>query len=120
MTTRELIFGVDEGPIRDGFVSPRWVLFTLLVTLNVLDAYLTMLGIRLGVLAEANPLMRNFVGDFWSVALVKMATLGVLAVSLRAARPYWTMMEWVLAAGIGWYIAVVCWNASIVWPHVTT
>ncbi len=118
MTTRGLIFGVDDGPIREGFVSPRWVLFTLLVALNVMDAYVTMLGIGLGVLSEANPLMRNFVGDFWSVAMVKMVSLGLLGVSLRAARPYWTLMEWVLAIGIGWYTAVVGWNAAIVWPHL--
>ena len=112
------MFGVDEGPIRNCFVSPRWVLFTLLVTLNLVDAYLTMLGIRMGVLAEANPLLKGSVGGFWEITQVKLLMLGVAALALRACRPRWTMMEVVLMAGVGWYAAVVAWNASILWPHV--
>lgn len=100
-------------------VSDRLVLFTILVTLNVLDVYLTLLGIRLGVLEELNPVMAAVIGDFWHAAAAKLSVLGVLGVALRSIRPRWTIMETVLASGVGWYTAVVAWNLSLVWPHVS-
>ncbi len=99
-------------------VSPRWVLFTCLLVLNVLDVYLTMRGIELGVMRETNPIMRRVIGDFWLATAVKVGSMGAIAIGLRSLRPLWTFMECVLAVAIGWFLAVVLWNLSIIWPHV--
>jgi hypothetical protein len=104
-------FPAASAPI---FVSRRFVLFTFLVAMNLLDVYVTRLGIERGVLAEANPLMRAAVGNFWVATAVKLATLGFVAMLLRTIRPRWRLMETVLASAIGWYFAVVAWNLVIV------
>lgn len=96
------------------FVSPRFVLFTVLVALNLLDVTVTMLGIDRQVLAESNPLMRLVIDEFHTAAGVKLAALGFVAVALRSIRPRWTLMELVLSIGVGWYLAVVIWNISLV------
>ncbi len=95
-------------------MSRRFVLFTMLVALNLFDVYVTRLGIVHGVLAEANPLMQRAVEDFWFATGVKLAVLALVALMLVAIRPRWRTMETVLATGIGWYVAVVGWNVGIV------
>jgi hypothetical protein len=96
------------------FVSRRFVLFTVLVAANLFDVYITRLGIERGVLAEANPLMRVAVESFWVATAVKLATLGFVAVLLTTIRPRWRVMETVLASAIGWYVAILAWNLSLV------
>lgn len=111
----QLLFAGSPSAISDPlFVSRRFVLFTVLVVVNLLDVYITMLGIERGVLAEANPFMRVAMENFWVATSVKLTTLGFVAAALCTIRPRWRLMETVLASAIGWYLAVISWNLFIV------
>ena len=95
-------------------IPKAWMLFTLLAGMNLLDLVITHLGIRRGVLIEANPLMEEIVGQLWSSILVKVLALGVVAGFVHLVRTRPTVVHCTLYIAIAWYTLVVLWNTSIV------
>jgi hypothetical protein len=89
----------------------RWSMLAVLVVLNVLDVVSTAAVISAGG-TENNPLMRPLVEGIWPAVVIKTAVLLTIAWLLgRSAdsRRIGVMM----ACTTGWYIAVVCWNLTI-------
>ncbi len=95
-------------------VSRRWVLFTVLCSLNLLDLIFTHVGIQRGVLVEKNPLMQRVVENLWTAATVKIVALAIVGGLLYAIRRRTRLVELTLAICIGWYLVVVCWNYSLI------
>ncbi|MEM8707321.1 MAG: DUF5658 family protein [Actinomycetota bacterium] len=97
--------------LRVGQLSQRWALYWALVVLNALDVLTTMWVLDRGG-SESNPFVQPFVHDMVTVSLMKALVLGIVGVLLtrcRESRP----IDLALVATTGWYIAVVCWNFTV-------
>ncbi len=101
-------------PITRDKVSHKWVLFTILVALNVMDLILTETGLSLGVLEENNPLMTEIVTRWWLAAIVKLGALGVVGGLFYLIRERSKIVEGALWICIAWYTWVVAWNYSLI------
>ncbi len=89
----------------------KWVVFTGLVVLNIMDVATTMLVLSRGGV-EGNPFIRPLTGVVWQVSLLKAVVLAMIGVFL--ARSHQSRIgELALAATTGWYLAVVMWNLSV-------
>ncbi|MEO0492291.1 MAG: DUF5658 family protein [Actinomycetota bacterium] len=92
-------------------LSQRWTLFWSLVVLNVFDVLTTMWVLDRGGV-ETNPFVEPFVHDMVTVSVMKVVVLGVVGLLLsrcRESRP----IDLALVATTGWYVAVVCWNLTV-------
>ncbi|NNE74506.1 MAG: hypothetical protein HKN26_12640 [Acidimicrobiales bacterium] len=94
-------------------VSTRWILFNVLVVLNLLDLIFTHVGLQRGVLVEDNPLMREVVKSLWLAASVKVLALATVAGLMWLIRSRRRLVEGTLAVCIAWYTFVVVWNYSL-------
>lgn len=98
-------------PSRAASLSQRWALYWSLVVLNALDVLTTMWVLDRGGV-ETNPFVEPFVHDMVTVSVMKavvLAVVGLLLVRCRESRP----IDLALVATTGWYIAVVCWNFTV-------
>ncbi|MEE9415159.1 MAG: DUF5658 family protein [Acidimicrobiales bacterium] len=99
---------------RDTNVSRKWILFTILASLNVMDLVLTETGLSLGVLAENNPFMKSIVEHWWLAALVKFGALATVGGLFYLVRERSLLVERALLVCIAWYSWVVAWNYSLI------
>ncbi len=95
-------------------VSNKWVLFTILTALNVMDLVLTLTGLEMGVLVENNPLMKTIVSHWWLAAAVKFGALAFVGTLFRLIRERSRIVEGALLVCIAWYTWVVAWNYSLI------
>jgi len=97
---------------RDALLAQqRWVLFGLLVLLNLADVVTTGYVLALGGV-ETNPLVKPIVDNLWAVSALKAAVLalvGALLVRCAGSR----LAEVALVVATGWYLAVVSWNITV-------
>ena len=92
-------------------MDSRWVLYWMLVVLNVLDVVTTGLVLDRGG-RETNPIIEPIVHDLVLVSGLKLAVLYVVGFLLVRSRRS-PMIDAALVITTGWYLAVVLWNSTI-------
>ena len=91
-------------------------LFSVLAILNIADAILTVHGINVNKIYEANPLMVAVAENLWSSLTVKGAALTFLAVCLTLPITRGNnIIRSVMLLCVCWYCIVVFWNAKLIW-----
>ncbi len=103
-----------SGRITTEDVSNKWVLFTILTALNMMDLVLTETGLAMGVLVENNPLMKTIVEYWWLAFAVKIGALGIVGFLFYLIRERSRVVEGALLICIAWYTWVVAWNYSLI------
>ncbi len=103
-----------SGRLGTDDVSNKWVLFTILTALNMMDLILTETGLAMGVLVENNPLMKAIVEHWWLAFVVKIGALGLVGFLFYLIRERSRVVEGALLVCIAWYTWVVAWNYSLI------
>ncbi len=103
-----------SGRLTRDEVSNKWVLFTILTALNMMDLVLTETGLAMGVLVEHNPLMKTIVEHWWLAFIVKIGALGLVGFLFYLIRERSRIVEGALLVCIAWYTWVVAWNYSLI------
>lgn len=103
-----------SGRLSTNDVSHKWVLFTILTALNMMDLILTETGLAMGVLVENNPLMKVIVEHWWLAFIVKLGALGLVGFLFYLIRERSRIVEGALLVCIAWYTWVVAWNYSLI------
>lgn len=91
--------------------DPRWTVYLGLVVLNVFDIITTAMVIDRGG-SERNPFVQPFVDSMWRVGALKAIVLVVIAALLSRVHGS-RLVEFALAGTTGSYLAVVCWNITV-------
>lgn len=97
----------------DRLLARKWVLFGVLIALNVADIVLTQVGLDRGAV-ERNPLMVGAVQSWGGAVAAKAVCLGAAAVVLVSGPRRSRVLDLGLLACVCWYVGVVCWNLNVI------